>query len=834
MQHSFSRTVVFALLASAILLFAPALPARAQGTEGFIADPISSAAFDTMVERLHLDWDARLRAEAAHEEYKLRYAALRDHEVESLITAMYKMQSMMGNAMPTRDDIASFLRQREAVVTRIDAVDRDLFTALDEIVPAERAADFARARRQRERDTYETEGVGGPFDGGGVDLVDILYELDLSDETWSAIEPVVAEYELSSNAALKVLHDKTMDMMVAMFEALEEMGLGSFQPDFDDMERMEEFGRMMQEAMDRVSKDVQQASERARTINEQSRTLIARVLPADVTPRFQEEYLHRAYPNVYNDWESPERLIRGALRMEEISADQKTQIESIAARWEPAYEVFQKQLIELEEEQQEVAASFDMTGESWQAHWERQQAVQQERTELNQRTRDDILKVLGEEVAPRVAHLQGPAHLAPEDDMAMTVQIAGGVAESIATVEGGVEFVTDDVTMSARGVDPMLPGAISLTEFRTYLDRMGLSADQRTLAEDFYSTYREAYDNLAANQIQDLVIKPQQEMWQQGGDQADAAAAAKRLSEGRTKAFELITGLENELFLDLELVLDARQRARLPEIRTARERAVYDMGDVAFTGMDRDWVDLGRLILDLRLAPEQMRALHPTLAAYESQIVPIVRGLYDNMRATEQAQMEAQRTMMRLMNEGAGDRNEVWQEYTRLIEPYQTKSAELGRKRADVEQAAVESFMAALPPDKAAEFENRYNRFSYPEVFPDREDAQPIIMAAFELRDLSPQQVEEIALIDDDHRQRYDAICDEMMALSDSSDSAMPQFTGRQPDMEAMIEWQRRESRMRVLQYQRTEWNATTKRKLRAALTEAQAMSVRGLGVEAE
>lgn len=832
--HTLPRFFIPSLLVSTTCLLAVANPAHAQGTEGFIADPITSEVFDAMIDRLDLEYADRLRAEAAHEEYKLRYFALRENEIEDLLMSMYKMQSMFGNTMPGRDVIADLLRQRETVVTRCEAVDRDLFSALQDIVPQEKATDLARARRQRERDTYDIDAVGGPFAGGGIDLVDILYEIDLDQQTWDAIEPVVTEYELSSNAALESLHDKTMDMFVAMFEVLEEMGMDSFQPDFEDMEKMEEFGRMMQEAMDRVSKDVQQAAERARTIDDQSRTLITRMLPADKAARFEDEYLHRAHPNVYNDMESPERLIQGALRMDEVTADQKSQIEAIASRWEQAYEVFQQKLIALEEEQREVAAEFDMSGESWQQHWQRQQEVQAERSQLNQQTREDILRTLGEDISSRVANLQGPMHLTSEDGMHMAVEIAEGVATAIVEGEGGVQVGTSDVTVSLRGADPMLPGAISKVEFAAYLDRMGLSSDQRTLAEDFHAGYREAYEKLTANEIQELVVKPQQELWQGSGNQDDAAAAGRRLSEGRTRAFELIMGLEDELFLDLELVLDAAQRALLPEIRTARERVVYDMGDVTFTGMDRDWVDLGQLVLDLRLSPDQMQAMHDTLAAYEADVVPIVRALYDNLRATEAVQLEAQRTMMRLMSEGTGDRNEAWVEYNRLMEPYQTKLADLQKQRGEVEQAARDSFMAALPPDKAAQFENRYNRSSYPEIFPDREDAEPSILAAFELRDLSPQQVQEIALIDDDHRRRYNELCDEMMALSDASDSNMPQFLGGQPDFEAMAEWQRRQSRMGVLKYQRSEWNATTRRTLRAALTEEQAQQIRGLGVEAD
>jgi hypothetical protein len=812
------------------LALAPAT--EGQGTDGFIADPITSAQFDTIVERLGLSWADRLRAEAAHEEYKVRYLALRQNEIEDLLVMMHKMQSSMDMSMPTRDDIAAILRQREAVVTRIETVDRDLFAAIESIAPPELAPALARQRRQRERDTYDVEGAGGPFNVSQVDLVDILYELRLSDETWDAIEPVVAEYELSSNAARRVLHDKTMDMFVAMFEVMEEMGIDRFQPDFEDPEGMEEFGRAMQEAMERVSKDAQEAAERAQTVDEQSRTLIARVLPPEHAERFEEEYLHRAHPNVYNDWESPERLIRGSLKLEDISADQRSQIEAIESRWQPAYDVLQQKLIALEDEQQEIAASFDMSGESWQQYWEKQQQVQQERSALNQRTREDILKALGEEVAPRVAHLQGPEHLAPTDELAIEAQVAAQVSETIAVVQGDVQFIEGDGT-TVRGVDPTLPGAITQTEFRTYLDRMGFSDDQRTLAEDFYSTYRAAYDALSQNDLQQLVVQPQQALWQNNeeGPQDDAI---RKLADGRSRGFELIRGLEDQLFLDLEFVLTAEQQPSLPQIRTARERAVYEMGEMTFMGMNRDWVDVGRLVGELGLERDEMRAFHPTLSEYESRVVPIVHALYDNMRAQETAQWRAQREMIRLQQEGGENQMQAWQEYSRIIEPYQTKAAELGRQRAEIEREAKDAFISALPSDKALDFEMRYNRQSYPEVFPDHEDAQPGIMSAFNLRDLTPQQVQEIAIIDDDHRQRYNELCAEMMALSDSASSAMPNFMGGgEVNFEEMIEWQRRQSRMAVLKYQRSEWNATTVRALRAALTEEQAMKVRGLGVDA-
>lgn len=825
-------TPSFRLIATfPIVLFcalATAHDVRAQGTENIIADPITSAEFDVMVQRLRLDYTQRLRAEAAHEEYKVRYQGLREKEIDALITSMYRMQSMFQDTMPKKEDIEDFLRQRQAVVERIDAADRDLFRAAGEILGDETSGSLARARRQRERDTYTA--MDAPFEGTNVDLVDILYEMELPDDAWAAVDPTVTEYEISSNAALRSLHDRTMDMFSAMFEALEELGMDTLEPDFEDPERMAEYGRLMQEAMERVSKDVQEASKRAQSITESSRTMIARMLPVEHQEQFEDEYLHRAYPNIYSDWESPERMLKASIKLEDITDEQRDRLESIHTTWKNSYTAIQKRYVALEESRSEdVGAMFDASGEYWQQYWEKQQVIQQERSALNQRARDDALEALGEEIGARVSHLQGPEHLADDGTMAMDVQIAQQVGATISAqiVQGEMtQTGTDDLSVPMRGVDHMLPAAMTEAEYTMFLDRLGLTADQRVLAEDFHRAYREAYDALQSNELQTLVVQPQQAMWQEGGAVSDSY---KQLNDGRTEALSLILAIEDNLFSDLDYVLQPEQRERLPQIRTARERTVYDIGASGSMGFDRDWVDFGRLILALQLNSDQMHHLHDALSDYEAKIVPVLKSLHGNLMRSEQAQSEARELMEELTAQG-GDQMNSWQEYSRMIEPYQREAEELNDQRAQIEGEAKDGIIAVLPPQQAEEFRNRYNRFTYPDVYPDRDDAQPAVASAFQVTDLSPQQAEDIALIDQDHRDRYREICDEMMALSDSSAGGMPQWMGGgEFDIEAMMEWQRRESRLEILRFLRTEWNATTKRRIRASLTEEQAMQVRGM-----
>lgn len=806
------------LLSAVLYLLLTVQQASAQGGDGFIPSPFSSESFNKAVTILKPTWEQRLALEAAHEEYKSRFRQLRESDGEMILRRMHEVQSNSMFRVPKKRDVEELLRLRRTLMGQIMALEGELFERMAQSLDERQMGGLARIRRTRERAIWsEGEMMSGMGGGEAPDLVNIVMSLELTDEELGRIDAALVEYEISMNAAVKNLHDKTLGMISSVVDVMSQMGLDEV--DFTNQDLMMEYGRRIQEAMQRFMKEVQEAAARVDAVGERGHLSLMQVMPAERKEAYEKAYLWRRYPDVYTDWTSPERMFEQARKIESLPGAARASIDAAEAAWRPAYDAVSKKLMTISDKTRATQrASFDFDGAGWEAIWQERQAVEQERNAINERAEQALLAAVGEEHAASLQAYRGV-------DVDSIGRGPGGMIDE--SVAGMVAEVAEapgmGMSMMVRP-DHLLPGPISDEEWAAYAARLDLSPDARVLTGEFLREYRRRFEQVMDEDYPRLVSEPRGKMW---GENALNEQAASQVIAGRRAVAEQLAAIEEEFFGDVALVITESQRAMLPVIRRARECAVYDTRQMAHRGHQDGAADLTELLTALHLTDAEIRSIHTVLSTYEERLLPIVRSQHETLIAQEEAQIKGQPLMRKIQQDPEGNMD-AWAEWERLMEPLEERLQELSRRRMDLEKATLPELTAALPPDAAARLKEQHDQRRYPLVFPDRGDARMPIESALGLTDLTAEQRASVEHIAADHDAGHRAICQEMVNLLES--------LGESPDWEpqnarAIVEWQRNQERVEMLRVDRDELNETTRRRLRAVLSEQQAARVRGLGV---
>ena len=102
--------LVLAAIVSAIGIIAPG--ASAQGTDGAVPDPISTAELNRYAERLGLSDQQRVALDALHDEYKRDFRTLREGDIAKMRAAAGSMQG----TMPSKEELEKILKDMEGEV----------------------------------------------------------------------------------------------------------------------------------------------------------------------------------------------------------------------------------------------------------------------------------------------------------------------------------------------------------------------------------------------------------------------------------------------------------------------------------------------------------------------------------------------------------------------------------------------------------------------------------------------------------------------------------------------------------------------------------------------
>lgn len=312
------RTLFVAVCAAGAVFAAPALtaPALAQGTirispasggglAGGAEPGINRDHLRRYAEVLNLTDDQRAAMDDMLQTYLNEHAtaaALMTQKIDDA-RAESEESGQFENFIKTMNESRAVYR------AAMDQASARFFDDLRLLLTAEQDVRWADLERTRRR--VETISRGS-LSGESVDLVQLVDDMGYDAGVRSTLEPILASYETSMDAALAARNE----LQAALAEKMNPTGgrpPGFFENDGD------------------VDK-IREASIKVREVNQTFARQISDSLPTDLKPGFDEQYRHRSFPQAYSDTYT-ERVVDTALTFEDLSPEQQKQIDELRARF---------------------------------------------------------------------------------------------------------------------------------------------------------------------------------------------------------------------------------------------------------------------------------------------------------------------------------------------------------------------------------------------------------------------------------------------------------------------------------------------------------------------
>jgi hypothetical protein len=260
-----------------------------------------------------------------------------------------------------------------------------------------------------------------------------------------------------------------------------------------------------------------------------------------------------------------------------------------------------------------------------------------------------------------------------------------------------------------------------------YAEVLGLTADQRDVADDLFATFTREYT--AARVEHDEQMGDLRAEAQESGDFELFVTEMPRVSR---RFNQEVDRLRDRFFDDLRLLLTADQDARWGDLERTRRR-VETIGEGTLSG---ESVDLVSLIDDLE-PPAAIRAdLAPTLDRYEADLDRALQKR-NELREERSEGMEPGRLDIEAMEETMRDVREA--------------SAEV----RDVNQRYARRVSGMLPTELAERFDRMVRRASFPTVYRETYTSR-VLGTALEFDDLESDQRNELERLMDEYRRRLD------------------------------------------------------------------------------
>lgn len=162
-------------------------------------------------------------------------------------------------------------------------------------------------RLRREKELHK-----GRLSGESTDLLAIVRDLNLDEETLRPVKPVLEAYDIALDNAIKArqqsISGRSSEMLSHMANENVELSMAIFET---------QLGRRMA----------------IRSVNDEYILKIAEALPADSGAKFRATALDRAYPRVYRETPA-ERLLKAALELPDLNPDIRSSVELILQNYQ--------------------------------------------------------------------------------------------------------------------------------------------------------------------------------------------------------------------------------------------------------------------------------------------------------------------------------------------------------------------------------------------------------------------------------------------------------------------------------------------------------------------
>ena len=865
MHRSRSNTPRFArFILHAVILLAATLAARpcfGQGTMGTVPDPISSRDLVNYGDRLGLSDQQRQAIESLHEQYREEFRVLRETDIEKYLQQSRGWQGFGMTA--SRKEVEDQLRDLENVLSKVKTTDNRFFDQVQGLLTEEQVVLMQSVRQARERSRYRTgfSRMAGFFNPATrIDLGELLSDLPLSLEELQNVSAIISQYESTLTSAAHKLHDDSISMMRDTVAKMAAMGFND--QNSGDGGRRREMWEAMRPIMSENSLKIMEQAAQVSDLNRRTLRSVTPLLDSQHARMLADEFLQIGYPEIAGRGQNTRRAFEVALKFDDLNQEQRETITVMAAEYSAAADRLAEQAMDLIDANRKTQTMFDFDMEKRRKHEAELGELREKRNKSSETALTSLKATIGPELTERLEKRVAQGEKEGEE---VTAQISivgapGGAA--------GVAAVTFRAAVSAEidpaaGADRFIPGPISQRDLDRYSQLLKLQDEIRSVVASLREDYLEQFKTIEETQIS-KVRELQQNQWSTGpnGMTPPTSEQIAELYSARRAAVAAIMALDGTFFDDLELTLgDDSKIAAVQRLRQARQRDIYALGVQASDAMrpgrelrrggrgggggggggqrggamrffgggaGEQPLDLVDIIQDAQLTPSDAAAFEQNIADYENTVTALFQKVYEGSLRAQQAFDNFGAEIAR--NNAGGERRSEREggNLRESIESDSRASREARREVTALNRTTLDSLLALLPDQQAADLKRAYQRKAFADVFVDERSAEPHLLAANELPDLTAEQrgkVQEIAI---EFRVIYDEICQKMVDL----EAAAPQPVQRDNfDPRNMQDQLRNREK---LHFERNDLNDKAIAQLRAALTPEQVQRLGGLEFEGE
>ncbi len=812
----------------------------AQGTEGLVPDPISSKDLRVYAERLNLDSEQRLALSELHVGYREKYRELRYGEIQDLFGRLEGFEPMK---MPAVKEVKEIIDQRRRIMSAIEDLDRGFFEEVQAVLTEQQLELIPRLLRAREKQRYTL-----PFAGelGHIDLIELLDELEMTEEELAAMDGVLEQYEIASTASARDFHDELVQVVTAMLKKLEELGIN--EDSFSNPLGMMATITAVDQALKETGKDLQTAIVKQRQDTERYMRQMGEMLPAGRADDLEQAYLRSVYSQIYPDRQTTTPMFEAALALEDLSEAQRTTLTDLRDRFGEQHRRMSQEMRQATDERMETIISVDPTG--WESHWRTMQEKRKERSDLNEQMRSTIKETLSEEQHDRAERqatkLASPGHRIYGENAGasrqntVTFETADGAVvtmdaedlgdnATVVTVNGEVveiaadgEVVTETASDREKPVGAAHIGPFTTSDVNGFARLLRLDRNQKEAALALHDDYLDRFQELREAQVETLLQEPQRRLYDDEGNVQ--VSALDQMNRGRVDFRELVAEVDAEFLDEVEWVLMPNQAKRLELVRLHRQLSIFGGGggryysSFSIPGL----VNAIDLVSDLALSDEEFDATLPVLTSYAAASVPYKSAAYEV--AQEQQQLW-QRVMAEADANTPGDWMAIGETVREKGKPLRQQSDQARKSLLELQEKALTELRQVLPDTQVAPLLRSFYETAYPNVYPDPTLVDNVFDEAMGLRDLTTPQYESLQDAFDRYAEEHSRACGQMIEAAREMQLAGENWF----DQEAMRERGRHQRMLETLRFDRQELNALYRMRIEAILTPGQVDKMRTL-----
>lgn len=799
------------LLAVITLLFIAHAPsAHGQGTMGMLPDPITSSELDGYADRLGLSAEQRRAIDRHFQEYRQQFRELRDGDIASFLREMQEVQGG-GMSMPSRDDMDRLMRSWERARGRISSLDNRFFAMIQDALTDEQIAMVQRVQMARERTRYIAEMRMGMMTPVG-DLSDVVQRLNVTPDELQRIDPLLADYERRLTHALQRHSRSMIDMMVQMYDALEDLGITG-EEDMADPEVMQEMMEAMQQVMQDVFAKAGEQSQELRALNYRTYRDVVEHLDEHRRARFRDQFVENTFWEIHfltNNRAA--RRLDAALELPDLDSSTRQRIKQVRDAFTSERDRLFDRTIRMTLDHPDPGMGAFMFGGEESDYQEQIQKLQTEARAIDQRAEQSLSELLpegaAEQVTLREAEVQQEQHQQRQAEAGIETEPMLGD--------------NDDSAATQSSTDAFLAGAINTRETAIYADMLGLSDDEQMLLEELHNEYIERFEAETTEILQRL-SEATRRQWDRSGESRGNGDQVAEQFTLRRQAAELIAQIDGSFFDDLELVVSSDDIDRVRWARM-RARALHGMRSTGY-GQGPVRIDLAEVVRLLRWTPQQRQTIDAVLRDWEQNSAEAMWELFDSSMSIIESHQRFYHELQQMTEEDQQNWQVINERRQDMVRPYQQRARQARGSLEQLTSDARRTIYSQLGSEEAAAFEDAVRRRAHPDVYNDRGAVHTHLRRALNLGDLTEHQRDELTEMNLRYNAEYHELSEQMAKLRESQ-SISPMEFDEDTDWSEYMQSQSEYSR---LEFERHELNGWVVRELRGVLTDQQQASIGGL-----